>query len=220
MPNLSEKKCISSCIANCNCFASFYAFSNLSYLCYLTSIANKDIIFDKPIKYGSVSVLKPQHPNLVNYWEISQDTKDKIGGMDIVNMTNGALINDRNGNLMSALEFKNGYGILPAGNYFSGPEGLTIMLWAIVYSSGSFPSFFEFGNADKTASINLGLDSSSLDYLLRVQDENNITRTAMDEKNSVSLNTWTHLTLSIDVDFNANFYLNGNLVMENKGLIF
>ena len=75
---------------------------------------------------------------LANYWPFCGSTKDIVGGMDMTIQLNGVLSADRFNNPNCAIQFNNGYGSVPAGNYFNSTSGFTYMTWIYILNPVSY----------------------------------------------------------------------------------
>ena len=85
---------------------------------------------------------------------------DQIGSS---HMTQGSLtsfIEDRFGNVNSALALNGGWTQIPSGSYFNTSE-YSVTVWVYPATSGMWARLIDFGNGDKIDNILISIDSGS-----------------------------------------------------------
>ena len=85
---------------------------------------------------------------------------DQIGTS---HMTQGSLtsfIEDRFGNVNSALALNEGWTQVPSGSYFN-TSAYSITVWVYPATSGTWARLIDFGNGDKIDNILISIDSGS-----------------------------------------------------------
>lgn len=140
---------------------------------------------------------------------------DIVGGNNLEIIQNGTLVEDRNGNANSALQFINGYAYAPADVYFDpATGGSTIMLWAKFSSLENFQRLIDFGIPKLTGSRGydlffIGIRDGHIFVLIKNDDVETFYQTNLYE---ITLNNWFHYTVSINpITLKVATYVNGTI---------
>ena len=146
---------------------------------------------------------------LTHCWPIHNGTmKDEIGSS---HMTQGSLttfIQDRFGNVNSALALNGGWTQVPSGVYFDSPQ-FTISVWVYPQSLGSCARAIDFGtNAGScNNSIFIRLESCGRGPTLVIES---LGFKSADSAENLILNKWQFITGTFDGSL-MSFYIDGNL---------
>ncbi len=144
---------------------------------------------------------------LIHYWRIAQgNLLDTVKGRDMTIQSNGYFTNDRNGNPNSALLLSHGFASIPPGVYFDpATGGFTFMAWIQVFSYNNWQRIFDFGNGQNNDNILIAFPSTGDN--IRLDTYNKAGRNSAQATDSISLNTWYHIAVSVSSGV-SSFYIN------------
>jgi len=139
---------------------------------------------------------------------------DVVGGNDMAQGSSTYFVNDRFGNLNSALALNGGWTQIPQGIYFNTPE-FSISAWAYPMSVGSYSRIIDFGNGQNANNIVFSLSqSNSLQPLFQFYTGLDLILSTISNK-AITENQWQFLTATFN-GTNARVYLNGTLEGESN----
>jgi hypothetical protein len=141
--------------------------------------------------------------------------KDVIGSADMTSHENlTCFVNDRFGNVNSALALNGGWTQVPGGIYFDTLE-FTISVWIYPSNVGDWARVIDFGNGAFTDNIVLSLSfSNNLQPYFEVYSGSNQNFLTKSFK-PITLNQWQFLTATFNGTI-ARVYLNGTFVAESN----
>ncbi len=120
--------------------------------------------------------------------------------------TNAVLSPDRNGIANKAVCFMNGFASVPPGVYFDqATGGFTFMAWIQVLSYNNWQRIFDFGNGQNNDNILIAFPSTGDN--IRLDTYNKAGRNSAQATDSISLNTWYHIAVSVSSGV-SSFYIN------------
>ena len=154
---------------------------------------------------------------LVAYWPIENNVYDVIGDANMIGPFVGtggsvSLTNDRFGNASSAINFNNGYYMVPSGVYFY--ENFTIAVWLKINNALKFEPILDFGNVAKDNNVWVSpINTNRLNYpfiAMYYPQIGNTNYYSCTGTTQVVLNSWFLFVLTLS-GATAKLYLNGTL---------
>ena len=152
---------------------------------------------------------------LQNYWPIiNENVNDTVGMANMYDGVNVSFTNDRFNNPNSAIDFKNGFYVLPPGEYVCGD--FTFSVWA--YFRPQFPNwnrFLDIGNGEYLDNIVIAYSNNygSGNIVFHTYSGQNFLRGTI-SPDPFTVNTWDHYAFVLNGTI-GNFYLNGKLVASS-----
>ena len=144
---------------------------------------------------------------LLNYWPIQNNMDDYAGGSHMIFGANNSISSDRFNNSDSALNFANGFNLVPSGVYFSGD--FTVTLWINYNQMVDWSRILEFSNS-KTDAISLYASWSNLATpgLNIINGSSNSVNTTF--SSALQTNKWYHVAFRFCAA-SAKIYVDGVL---------
>jgi hypothetical protein len=154
---------------------------------------------------------------LVNYWPFDLSLNDSIGEANLYNCDNNNYINDKYGNIGSALRLRRGYCHIPPGVYFNNSD-YSLTVWIRPRNYGDWPKIIDIGNGKSNDNVFFTYSQEG-HYVCFA----NIQKTNWDQSvfskipiasQKLKLNQWSHLAFVYRKSNNSNIYINGTLVYD------
>jgi len=152
---------------------------------------------------------------LINYWPIKNNMDDYVGSSHMTYAANNYFSSDRFNNTNSALNFVNGYNIVPSGVYFNGD--FTVTLWISYNQMIDWSRILEFSNlkSDVVALYSSWSNIGTPGWLITNGSSNSMNITFSP---TLQTNRWYHVAFRF-CNTNAKIYVDGVLKVAGSQLV-
>ena len=151
---------------------------------------------------------------LTHYWSFDNGQMlDQIGSSHMIQGNLTSFIQDRFGNINSAIALNGGWTQVPSGVYFDSTE-FTISVWVYPRQIGNWSRIIDFGNGQRSDNIVLMFANEyNPQHVLRILKSSNYILNKLISSQNLTLNEWQFIVATFN-GTNARLYLNGTLTAD------